>query len=86
MEHRQGVGNMALVGRYSEIWRDRQLGPDLLYRAVIQAVLLFGSKSLTLLYVMMRTVEITYVEFLIWITEKRARRKSNGSCGDAGSG
>ena len=48
-------------------------------RAVIQAVLLFGSESWALSDAMMRTVDSTPLGFLCQITGKQARRKSDGS-------
>ena len=49
----------------------------LLYRAVIQAVLLFGLESWALSGATMRAVEGTYVEFLRQITGKQERRQDD---------
>ena len=43
-------------------------------RAVVQVVLIFGSKLWATLEAMMRTVEVTHVGLLSQITGKRARR------------
>ena len=49
----------------------------LFYRAVIQAVFLFGLESWVMLDAMIRAVEGTHVGFLHQIMGKRARRKSH---------
>ena len=52
---------------------------SLFCRAVIQAPLLFGSYSWTMLYMMVRATESTHVGFLFQITGKWERQQSNRS-------
>ena len=51
---------------------------SVLFRAVTQAVLLFGSETLVLFMAMERTVEGTHTGFLRQITDKRVWWKSDG--------
>ena len=55
------------------------------YRAVAQAVLLFGSKTWLLLAEMERKVEGTHACFILHITGTRARRLADGTCETTGS-
>ena len=51
----------------------------MLYRAVTQAVILFGLKTWVLLTEMERTVEGTHTGFLRQIMGNQARRKADGT-------
>ena len=44
------------------------------YRAVVQAILFYGSKTWVLLVSIAKSVERTHTEFLIMITRKRERQ------------
>ena len=77
------------IGKAHAIWRRlgkllRRKGENtqlsvLLYREVIQAVLLFGLESWDLEDMMIRNVESTHVGFLYQITGKQTIRQCDGS-------
>ena len=70
---------MTKVGKAAvAVGADRRLS-DLLYREVIQAVLLFGLDPWVVSDEMMKAVEGNHVGFLRNITGKQARRQTDGS-------
>ena len=56
---------------------------EFFYKAVVQAILLYGSETWLLLAAMERKVEGIYTEFLRQITGKRVRRVKRRDVGDA---
>ena len=47
---------------------------EILYRAVVQAIILYGSEMWVISTSMVKRVEVTHTEFLQLITGKRARQ------------
>ena len=79
LEHRQGAGGMAKVGKKLQNEGGVRRVSYLIYRKMIQEVLLFGSESWVMPYMITKTVESTHVVFLNLIMGKRVRCQTYGA-------